>query len=325
MLRIVLALAMLTCPPPAHAANPPGWFQGYSDETINLIGCTAGQAVDAGGQTYQPCVSIDCWPGQGVTIQLWSGLNRFPSRAPAAITIDGTVALRLDFAELGPNGLSPGATIPASEVAVLTGAMARGQSFGIIFDDPAWNLPVFAAIPLIGAPSAIAEWQADCLPEADVTVPPAAVPVPGADATPLTDPVRFALSDAVAGRDRRGVDLAQTLLAPEIAQATAGSGRGPEVLGDLVAFQDGRYLLIAQLCDPTFFGITGCETHVFTSPRPDAPLTRSMAGLIGGGPYWIDLRLGVAGWPDILVQPRTGGGTFARLRWQGAGYDLWLN
>lgn len=325
MRRIGLCLALLACPVVARAANPPGWALGYSDETINIIGCVAGQAIDSSGQAYQPCISIDCWPGQGVTIQLWSGLNRFPSSAPATISVDGVAVLRLDFAGLGENGLMPGATLAAGQELLLTAAMARGQSLGIVFDDPAWNLPAFAAVPLAGAPAAIAEWQADCLPDG---APGAAVVPPSpeaADATPLSDPARFARTDAVASRDGRGADLARTLLAPEIAQATAGSGRRPEVLGDLIAFQDGRHLLIALLCDPTYFGITGCETHVFTSSRPDTPLTRSVAGLIGGGPYWIDLRLGVAGWPDILSQPHTGGGSFARLRWQGSGYDLWLN
>lgn len=315
----VLLAALVQGPARLRADNPPGWFFGASDDTLNAVGCAAGRATDPTGESYQPCIAFECTRGQGVSVALWSGLNAFPTRAPATVLVDGRPVIRLEFHANRDVPFMPAAPLDRALQKPLVEAMTRGSRIGLAFDDPGLPLPAFADLPLAQAVAALSELESVCPSGARIGAAPAA----GAatpEATPDTDPSRFVTTGSVALKDGQGETYARSLLVSEIGQSSAGAGHPVEVHGDLIPFRDGRYLLIATLCDPTWFGITGCETHIFHAEAAGQPFRHSVAGMIGGGPYWLDLKSGVGGWPDILSQPHTGGGAYARMRWTGNGY-----
>ncbi|MGB2894110.1 MAG: hypothetical protein WBC03_14320 [Albidovulum sp.] len=311
---VILAGSMLG---PAAAQD---WSIFEGEHETALSNCSAHD-----GSLAESCVELLCfWDGQ-FQISLELKAARVPPQAKAVIALDGTPT----FVDLTGTGqpLNFSTPVTGKTFVAMMDSMARARQMSVMLDAPALNLPALQSIPMSGFAPRMAAFRDNCVDPlmltmqgAPASLPPAPAPTP--EATPATDPARFPTTASLADTGPAVVDLAHRLLAREIAEAEAGAGRGIEVRPELVRFADGRQLLEVLLCDPTWFGITGCETHIFTAQSPEAPFAASISGLIGGGPYWLDLTVGAGGWPDILSQPHTGGGSFARMRWTGSRYDI---
>ncbi|MDT8857245.1 hypothetical protein RNZ50_19845 [Paracoccaceae bacterium Fryx2] len=138
-----------------------------------------------------------------------------------------------------------------------------------------------------------------------------------AAANPETDPARYVRTDSLSVDSSAAESLARHLLGPNIAEAEAGVGRPITVQADLVTFQDGRRMLAASLCDAIWFGRTGCSSDIFIADPGSERFVAALAGLIGGGPFWLDLQLGAGGWPDIVVAPASINDGYVTFRWNG--------
>lgn len=312
----------------APAAAAPWW----SDRTLaghDLSNCPQSDVLPDAA-----CLTIGCGFDGSFTLAVLHDEPGISPRADATLGFDGKPAFTATFTA-PPSDRADNwwlaAAVPPEVMPALMDRLAAAATLSLRFD-PASGLRAAALDPLalagLGAP--LARFRAACVDPVlaggraagDPAAPPSALPPADPAATPVTDPARFPTTTSLAETGAEADGLARGLLASEIAGAEAGAGRKIEVMPELIRFADGRQLLLVMLCDPTWFGITGCETHLFTAAAPGAAFARGAEPWIGGGVYWLDLKLGAGGWPDILSQPHTGGGAYARMRWTGAGYGF---
>ena len=299
------------------------WNFGYADAGYSIHACAADRQIDTTGQPYQTCLNIYCEKGYGVSVGLGAGFTKFSGPFSASLFVDGIFRQSLAMTPQ-PNGILPYAALTNDSATELFRTLSSGQTLSVVTNSPGAQPPGLLAFSLTGAAQALGAINAECLlgqPNGSVALLTGGATVTAElEATPDTDPARFVKTSEVARKDGQGMQLARALLGPRIAEAEAGVGRAIEVLPELVPFQDGRQLLIVYLCDASWFGVTGCETWIFTATAGAAQFNLSAAEYIGAGPNWLDLKSGVDGWPDMLSQPYTGNGAFARTRWNGTKY-----
>lgn len=324
---VATAFAIMAQSAAAQTAHfSPTWVFGYADAGYNILACAPDSQIDTTGKPYQTCLNIYCEKGYGVSFGLGTGFSQFSGPFTATLTVDGIPRQTLAMKPL-PNGIQPYAELDASSATELFRTLSSGQTLSLVTKNIGSQPRGLLAFPLAGAAQALGAMNAECLlgqPNGAVvllTDTEATVAAEfAADATPETDPARFVKTSDVAVQDGRAMQLARALLAARIAEAEAGLGRPIEVRPELVPFQDGRQLLIVFLCDATWFGITGCETWMYTAAAGATQFSTIVSENIGAGPYWLDLKMGVNGWPDLLSQPYTANGAFVRSRWSGTQY-----
>lgn len=306
----------------SNAQTAATWNFGYADAGYSILACAADRQIDTTGRPYQTCLNIYCEKGYGVSFGLGTGLTTFAGPFTANLFVDGSPRQSLAMTPQ-PNGIEPYSQFSDAAATEFFRTLSSGKTLSLLTNIPGTQPPGLVAFPLTGAGQAVGAMNAECLlgqPNGSVALLTAI----GADAelasTPETDPARFVKTSDVAQKDGRGMELARALLAARIGQAEAEAGRTIEVLPELVPFQDGRQLLIVYLCDPTWFGITGCETWMYTARAGANQFDVAVSEVIGGGPIWLDLKSGVDGWPDMLSQPFTANGAFVRSRWGGTKY-----
>lgn len=293
------------------AATAEVWTLSRDAGAVTMTHC-----APPGGPGAPGCLMLQCLPGGPYRLHLATPLARVPAEARAILALDGKPALRATFLDYTRTGdPSNFATLIAPDTLfTLMERMGRARAMSLEFDIPALNDPALAAIAMDGFPAAAAAFRTDCAAPAAGSAPPAA-PAPGiipaTDPNPATHLARFVNVEDVAIRNSATEAEARRHLATVIAEAEAGAGEPISVIAGVVPFSDGRRLMFASLCHPSYFGITGCETHLLHAPAAEAPLVHRVTW-IGGGPFWLDLESGLNGWPDLISQPHTAQGAYVR-------------
>jgi hypothetical protein len=270
------------------------------------------------------CVMIQCfWYDGAFRLHLGLPLASVPPKSAAVLALDGKATLQAEFLDnTGFGDPSNFATLIAPETLVaLMDRMAKARILSVQLAEPSVNLPEFASIPLDGFAAALPQFRKGCVDPimAELAEPQATPPqVPKApaimaetEANPTTDPKRFVNIKDMSIKDAATNTIARSKLAAQIAEAEAYIGHPIDVFVDLVPFQDGRKLMFVSLCDGSYFGVTGCATHLFYAPQGETDLIWNQEW-IGGGPYWLDLKSGQNGWPDLISVPHTARGAYVR-------------
>ena len=311
-----LFLIMIGFWPAAGSAQ--SWFQTNGEHAMLLTNC---QETDAA--PVRVCLMIQCfWEG---TFRLHLGLpvTAVPPQSAAVLALDGKPTLQAVFLDnTGFGNPSNFATLIAPDTLIaLMDRMARARVLSVKLDAQSLNLPNSVDMPLDGFAAALPLFRGGCVdpmmaelaqPKAPQPKIPAAPAIMAAtEANPGTDLKRFVSIDAISDKTEATLALARSKLAAKIAEVEADLGEPIDVFADLVPFQDGRQLLFASLCHASYFGITGCETHLFYSPPGETNLIWQQEW-IGGGPYWLDLQSGQNGWPDLISMPHTAKGAYVR-------------
>ncbi len=292
-------------------------------------GPTAGALPDA-------CFGVLCDTSDGsfyYAVTAYSAESR--PAATGTLSVDGRPVAAMNMAaEDGPYGLFYLQKHDPALNRDVPQALVTGRRMSLALDPPVRGLSGLADLTLSGAAGALNRFGARCLEVAanlrgryvPPAVPPAVAPPPApppqgtvsgvppdASATPFTDAARFAPLETLARHDAGTEAQARSLLAARIAenQDYDTVGVAIDVDGYLLPFPDGQQALIVTLCHPTVFGITGCETHVFHASAGSPAFAVVTSEWIGGGPFWLDLRSGTNGLPNLVFQPQTSGGAFA--------------
>ncbi len=309
---------MVFCLFPGFAAAQ-SWFQTQDEHALLLTNCPETDVA-----LEQGCMMIQCFWDEGVfRLHLGLPVLSVPKQSTAVLALDGKPTVNAVFVDTtGFGNPSNFATLIAPDTLIaLMDRMARARVLSVTLDAPALNLPAFAAMPLDGFAAGLAQFRDGCVdpimaglaqPQATPPrVPPAPAIMAASESNPGNDPQRFVSVDKISVQDDATITLARTLMAAKIADVEADLGEKIDVFADLVPFQDGRRLLFISLGHYKYFGITGFETHLFYALPGETDLTWHREW-IGGGPYWLDLKSGQNGWPDLISLPRTARGAYVR-------------
>lgn len=310
-------LLVLICAWPAAGAAQ-SWFQTHGEHEVQLTNCPESDAPLERG-----CMMIQCFWDGAFRLQLGLPVSSVPPQSAAILALDGAVTLQAVFLDNTSFGNpSNFATLIAPDTLIaLMDRMAGARVLSVTLDAPSLDLPEFAHMPLDGFAAALPQFRDGCvdpmmaeLDQPQTTapkVPPAPAIMAATDANPTTDPQRFVSVEKISLKDPATLVLARSKLAVKIAEVEGDLGEPIDVFADLIPFQDGRQLLFASLCHASYFGITGCETHLFYAPPGETDLIWHQEW-IGGGPYWLDLKSGQNGWPDLISVPHTAKGAYVR-------------
>ncbi len=314
-MRWFILVAIFVWPSFAAAQS---WFQTQGEHEMLLTNCP-----ETDRPLEQGCMMIQCFWDGAFRLHLGLTVASVPPQSAAVLALDGVPTLQAVFVDnTGFGHPSNFATLISPDTLIaLMDRMAQARVLSVTLDATALNLPAFSAMPLDGFAAGMAQFRDGCVDPmmAGLAQPQAAPPlVPTApaimaatEANPTTDPDRFASVEKISLNDAATLTLARSKLAAKIADVEADLGAPIDVFANLVPFQDGRKLMFVSLCHASYFGITGCETHLFYAP-PSAKDLIWHQEWIGGGPYWLDLKSGQNGWPDLISVPHSARGAYVR-------------
>ncbi len=301
-----------------HTAYAQSWYQTNGEHEMLLTNCQETDVLEHG------CMMLQCFWDGTFRLHLSLPVNSVPPQSAAVLALDGKPTLQAVFLDnTGFGNPSNFATVIAPDTLIaLMDLMAGARVLSVTLDAPALNLPAFAAMPLDGFATGMAQFRDGCVdpmmaglaqPQATPPRPPPPAPaiMAASEANPTTDPQRFVSVEEISLKNAATITLARSKLGPKIADVEADLGENIDVFADLIPFQDGRQLMFVSLCHASYFGITGCETHLFYAPPGENDLTWHQEW-IGGGPYWLDLKSGQNGWPDLISVPRSAKGAYVR-------------
>ncbi len=285
-----------------------GWAIDDHPDLLSANVCAAGDMA-----TEASCFGVACVAGGTRFDYVVTGpMVGAPLSYRAWVIADGRRLALLTFALddfIGLGGLYLAQTDDATKTAIGQ-ALAVAQRVGVIPDPPLPGLARVADLPMTGGVEVLRRFGQMCFgaaqgQETGSAAPDAMAPKELTAETPATNPARFPRLEELSRHDAATEAMARQLLAGEIVKQQAFDPTGPaiEVNGYLLAFADGRQVMIVTLCQPTIFGRTGCASYYFLASAAGQPFVKNPQDFIGGGPFWLDLQDFAGGFPRIVGQP----------------------